>query len=134
MRYAWLADPDAITPFAVGRLNVWNTAGGYYKSPNSAFPGGSTVSPGVKFLDGAPAGGGTAWSSVNNIYVAFRQSDFLSTTPWQAGSTKNWVQTLFLDSTPGAKPFFATSAGKALLAAGGITPLYADKGNGFSVG
>ena len=88
----------------------------------------------MKLLAAAPPSGGTPWTSTNNIYVLFRQSDFLSTTAWQPGSTKNWVQTLFLDSTPGAQPFFKKPAGQALLAAAGITPLYADKGNGYSEG
>jgi ABC-type phosphate transport system substrate-binding protein len=128
------ADANAIAPFATGRLNVWNTPGGYFKNPNTPFPGGSTISPGAKFLDGAPIGGGTSWSSTNGIYAVFRQADFVSTTKWQPGSAKNWVQTLFLDSTPGATPFVKKPAGQALLAASGITPLYVDKGVGYSEG
>ena len=48
-------DLDAITPFALGRFNVWNTPGGYFKNPNTAFPGGATIGSGVKLLTGGAA-------------------------------------------------------------------------------
>ena len=53
----------------------------------------------------------------------FRKSDFESTTPWQPGSTLNWVQTLFYNPD-GPAPFVDTPAGRALLEAAGITPDY----------
>ena len=58
--------------------------------------------------------------------MVFRQSD-TTDAPWQPGSTKNWVQTLFSD--PSGSPFFKKSAGQALLDAAGITPAYSDLGN-----
>jgi hypothetical protein len=117
-------DPNALEPFSTARLNVWNNNGGYFKNPNTAFPGGSIVLSGVKAVSG--------WTSQNGIYAVFRESDVSSTTPWQPGSTKNWVKTLFLD--PSGTPFFKSPAGLALLAAGGITPGYVDRGNGYAVG
>jgi hypothetical protein len=117
-------NPNAIAPFSSGRLNVWNNNGGYFKNPNVAFPGGPIILSGIK--------GTAGWSSTNGIYVVFRESDYQSTTPWQPGSTKNWVKTLFLD--PSGTPFYKSPAGAALLASGGITPGYVDRGNGYSVG
>jgi hypothetical protein len=61
-------------------------------------------------------------------YVIFRQSDATSTTPFEPGGTRNWVQTLF--SNPGGStPFVAKSAGQALIAASGVTPNYVDLGD-----
>ena len=56
----------------------------------------------------------------------FRQSDLSSTTPWQPGATKNWVQAL-LSSTTGT-PFFKSAGGQALIAAGGDIAGYSDLG------
>jgi ABC-type phosphate transport system substrate-binding protein len=116
--------PNAIMPFAVGRLNLWNT--GYFKNPNTPFPGGVALTPGVHALTGTPPGGGAFYSTTIGLYVIFRQSDTVDD-PWQPGSTKNWVQTLFSDPT--GSPYVSKPAAQALIAASGVTPTYNDLGN-----
>jgi hypothetical protein len=117
---------DAIVPFSAARLALWND--GYFHNPNTVFPGSSTsLTPGVKLLSGTP-GDGTVYSSPITDYVIFRQSDASSTTSFEPGGTKNWVQSLF--SNPGgSSPFFAKSTGQALIAASGVTPVYNDLGD-----
>ena len=115
---------DAIAPFSIGRLNLWNS--GYFRDPAVVFPGGPVLSPGVHALTGATPGGGPVYSNVNGLYVVFRQSDASIATPWQPGGTKNWVQTLFSGS---GTPYFKGAAGQALVAAAGGIPGYVDLGN-----
>jgi hypothetical protein len=116
---------DAIVPFSIGRLNLWNS--GYFKDPTVVFPGGGTLSPGVHGLQGAPPDGTDAYDNINGLYVVFRQSDAAIATPWQPGGTKNWVQTLF--SSASGTPYFKSAAGQALVAAAGGIPGYSDLGN-----
>jgi hypothetical protein len=66
---------DAILPFSSARLDLFKTK--YFKDPVS----GATVAPAVSLLTGTtdtPAD--TAYSSVVNHYVIFRQSDLASST------------------------------------------------------
>ena len=120
------AGPDAIAPFAQSRLNLY--AEGYFDNPATVpYPPGSTLSSGVKVLSGTAPDGAASYSDTNGIYAVFRQSDLSSTTPWQPGATKNWVQAL-LSSVSGT-PFFKSAAGQALVAAGGDIPGYSDLGN-----
>ena len=116
---------DAIAPFSIGRLNLWNS--GYFHNPATVFPGGTALTPGVKALTGTPPDGAAVYDNENVLLVVFRQSDATSTTPWQPGSTKNWVQALFSD--PSGTPFFKKPAGQALVAAAGGIPEYNDLGN-----
>jgi ABC-type phosphate transport system substrate-binding protein len=137
---------DAIVPFSAARLALWNN--GYFYNPNavfgsnnngtgnngfgSAFPttGTSTpLSPGVSRLTGTPPDGGTVYSSPITDYVIFRQSDASSATPFEPGSSLNWVQTLFSNPSSPSSPWFAKAAGKALVAAAGVTPVYNDLGD-----
>ena len=126
---------NAIVPFPRGRYRTLNT--GYY---TQTFDGQKTNNyntetghrtpadaQGIKLLDGdsttdvlspsAPYGGNFAYNAI------VRESDFLSTTPWQPGSTLNWVQALFYNPD-GPAPFVRTPAGEALLTAAGVTPDY----------
>ncbi len=110
---------DAIAPFSSGRLALYNS--GYFKDPTKVFGTAPVaVAPGITLL--------TATGSYLNsrgLYIVFRHSDTTSTTPFQPGGTKNWVQTLF--SNPGGTaPFVNTTAGKADIASGGATPNYVD--------
>lgn len=117
---------DAIVPFSQARFNLFKS--GYFHTPNTVFPGGASVPAGIQLLSGTAPDTAAAYSSAVNHYVIFRQSDAVSTTPWQPGGTKNWVQTLF--SNPGGtKPFVASGSGLADIAASGATPAYADLGN-----
>jgi hypothetical protein len=47
----------------------------------------------------------------------------------EPGGSRNWVQTLFSNPSAPATPFFAKSAGQALIAAAGTTPSYQDLGD-----
>jgi ABC-type phosphate transport system substrate-binding protein len=116
---------DAIVPLSSARLDLYES--GYFHDPNTSFPGGAAISPGVSALTGAPGDGNIVYNSEVDHYVLFRQSDLNSATPMEPGGSRNWVQTLF--SSTGAAPFFAKSSGKALVAAAGTTPVYNDLGN-----
>jgi ABC-type phosphate transport system substrate-binding protein len=122
---------NAIVPFSSGRLNLFNN--GYFKNSGQTTTWGlpssfTSISPGVKFLNGATPDSGTAYDSPITDYIIFRESDATSTTPLEPGGTKNWVQTLFSDPG-GTAPYFDKAAGQALLAAAGITPIYNDLGD-----
>ena len=106
---------DVIVPFSQARFNLW--ADNYFKNPATPFPGGVAQSSGIKLAGG--------YSGAITDYVIFRQSDAASTTPFEPGSSKNWVQTLF----SGTNPLVAKGSGQALIAASGVTPNYVDLGN-----
>ncbi|MFC6154661.1 substrate-binding domain-containing protein [Nocardioides yefusunii] len=126
---------NAIVPFPRGRFRTLNT--GYYtqtfdgqKTNNyNTENGGRTAADadGIKLLDvnsssdsanpASPYGGNFAYNAI------VRESDLLDATPWQPGSTLNWVQALFYNPD-GPAPFVRTPAGKALLEAAGVTPDY----------
>jgi ABC-type phosphate transport system substrate-binding protein len=115
---------DAIVPFSSARLKLYDNH--YFRDPSTVFPGSSSpIDPGVDALTGSSPDSGSAYSSTVKHYVIFRQSDLSSATPWQPGSSKNWVQTLFSGGTPFAK----STAGLADIAAAGTTPAYSDLGN-----
>ena len=118
---------NAIVPFSAARLALWND--GYFHNPATVFPGsGTALTAGINLLAGSPPDAGAVYASPITDYVIFRQSDATSTTPFEPGGTRNWVQTLF--SNPGGStPFVAKSAGQALIAASGVTPNYVDLGD-----
>jgi hypothetical protein len=137
---------DALVPFSSARLSLWNS--GYYFNPNapfgtndtspgnnghgSPFPQTGTSTPlsaGVNLLTGTAPDGGSAYNSAITDYIMFRQSDASSTTPFEPGSSLNWVQTLFSNPSSPGSPWFAKAAGQALIAAAGVTPHYQDLGD-----
>lgn len=126
---------NAIVPFPRGRYRTLNA--GYY---TQTFDGAKTnnyntedghrtpaSAAGVQLLDGAstadvnqptaPYGGNFAYNAI------VRERDLNSETPWQPGSTLNWVEALFYNPD-GPAPFVRTPAGRALLEAAGVTPAY----------
>ncbi len=122
---------NAIVPFTQGRLNLWegvsgdpglssSSGTGYFHNPATAYPGGSALSPGIQIESGSGA-----YTDTLDIYAVFRQSDEVSTTPWQPGGRLNWAQTLFSDPG-GPAPFFDTPAGETDLAQAGLVPDYVD--------
>lgn len=118
---------DAIAPFSSARLNLYTS--GYFHNPNTPFPGGAVINPGVTLLGGTPPDAGTVYSSEVDHYVIFRQSDASISQPMEPGGSRNWVQTLFSNPSAPTTPFFAKSTGKALVAAAGTTAVYNDLGN-----
>jgi ABC-type phosphate transport system substrate-binding protein len=136
-----LAERNAIMPFPRGRFRTLES--GYYTQTKESEgtlavpktnlyntdPGGRTSASaqGIKLLDPnstsdvasptAPYGGNFAYNAI------VRESDYLDATPWQPGSTLNWVQALFYNPE-GPAPFVRTPAGRALLEAAGVTPDY----------
>ena len=122
---------NAIVPFPRGRYNVLNK--GYYTDPtatnayNTEPERSAITAAGLQLLNlnstvdentpTAAYGGNFAYNAV------VRESDFTSTTPWQPGSTLNWVKALFYNPG-GPAPFVRTPAGQALLTAAGVTPDY----------
>jgi ABC-type phosphate transport system substrate-binding protein len=120
-------DADAIVPFSAARLALWNS--GYFHNPATTFPGSSTaLTAGVSLLAGTPGDGNGVYDSPITDYVIFRQSDATSATPFEPGGSLNWVNTLFSDPT-GPTPFFAKSAGQALIDAAGVIAHYSDLGD-----
>ena len=121
---------NAIEPFSGSRLNLYNS--GYFHDPTVAYPGGASLSAGIKMDTGTVLGpvptGSTApnvfYDDNRGLFIVFRQSDLSSTTPFQPGSTKNLIQTFF----SGSNPYFKTAAGQALVAAAGATSGYSDCG------
>ena len=123
------AQADAIVPLPRGRFRVLNN--GYYTDPSvtNAYnlePERTPITASaIQLLDGAsntdvnlptaPYGGNFGYNAI------IRQRDVDSTTPWQPGSTLNWVQALFYNPG-GPDPFVRTPAGLALLDAAGVTP------------
>ncbi|MDZ4267411.1 MAG: substrate-binding domain-containing protein, partial [Mycobacterium sp.] len=126
---------NAIVPFPRGRYRTLNT--GYY---TQTFDGQKTnnyntetghrtaaSAAGIQLLNGAsdadvnqpsaPYGGNFAYNAI------VRESDLNDETPWQPGSTLNWVEALFYNPD-GPAPFVRTPAGEALLLAAGVTPDY----------
>ncbi|WP_134741378.1 substrate-binding domain-containing protein [Nocardioides sp. 503] len=126
---------NAIVPFPRGRFRTLNS--GYYtvtsdgsKTNNYNTENGHRTpasAAGIQLLDGttntdvlqasAPYGGNFAYNAI------IREDDLLSDTPWQPGSTLNWVEALFYNPD-GPEPFVRTPAGEALLEAAGVTPEY----------
>jgi hypothetical protein len=114
---------DAILPFSSARLDLFKTK--YFEDPVS----GAVLAPAVQLLTGkTDTATDTAYSSVVNHYVIFRQSDLASTTPMEPGGSLNWAKTLF-SNLGGTQPFFERATGQALIAAAGTTPKYDDLGN-----
>ncbi|KQW48858.1 hypothetical protein ASC77_09025 [Nocardioides sp. Root1257] len=125
---------NAIVPFPKGRYELLGA--GYFRDPapvyNSDSPSAALSNAGIKLQTG-----GSNFIADIPYYIVFRESDVNSSTPWQPGSTLNWVETLFYnpdydpadpdpDVTP---PFVASAAGKAIIQSIGLTPLYADHAN-----
>jgi ABC-type phosphate transport system substrate-binding protein len=124
-----ITSANAIVPFSSARLALQKSS--YFRNPNTPFPGGAGVDPTVSALTGTTPDAATAYNSEVDHYIIFRQSDANSTTPMEPGSSLNWVNTLFSESSaPNAPlPFFDTAAGQADIAAAGSTPVYNDLGN-----
>ncbi|GAA4710931.1 substrate-binding domain-containing protein [Nocardioides conyzicola] len=124
---------NAIVPFPKGRYELLGA--GFFHDPtpvyNSESPAPALSNAGIQLLTS-----GSNFIADIPYYVVFRESDVDSDTPWQPGSTLNWVQTLFYNpdydpEEPGdvTPPFVASAAGKAILESIGLTPLYVDHGN-----
>jgi ABC-type phosphate transport system substrate-binding protein len=107
------ADPDAIGPFSAGRNNLDNS--GFF---------GAALKNTINLLPNTNGG----YDDNRGLYVIVRDTDVASTTPWLAGSSKNWVQTLFSGNTS----WIAKSGSKSLIQAAGLTPKYADLGDAHS--
>lgn len=125
---------NAIAPFSSGRKKLFDN--GYFKDPATAFPGGAALTSGLQLLYGGQTAGScaapvlnqsVAYCNTRGLFVVWRQNDSTITTPWQPGSTRNWVKTLFWTGTT-TKPFVQTSGGQALIAQAGVTPTYVDCG------
>ena len=171
---------DAIEPMSQGRFNLFagiegnghNTGfGSYFLDPTCAFDAnttacgtgtGSSYVPGFEkppaaVLTGATSDSSTAFSQSRNLYVYFRDSDITSATPWQPGSTENWLNTLLYDPCPtgdgtppckaivnqegntvtygpGGQPFIDLPAGYQDMLDAGVTPVDPDASGNFKAG
>jgi hypothetical protein len=139
---------NAIAPMSSGRIALFNS--GYFHDPNGAFPTSTTIpNAGVALLYGgaAPNAGaqtpgacvaptdGTqtvAYCNTRGLFTVWREADSNSATPWQPGTTNNWVKTLFWRPAGTGNPYIKQSGGQDDIAAGGVTPTYVDCGVGPS--
>ena len=122
-----LVDPaDAIAPFSEGRFNLY--ASGYFHDSTQPFPTATPLTSGIKLYSGA-----TNYLKNRGLFIVFRDSDKGSTVPWQPGNSQNWVQSLFMNSTPLTPPYVSTTDGQAAIASGGGVPNYVNCGVGAGV-
>jgi hypothetical protein len=115
------ADPspaNAIEPFSTGKLALIN--GGYFANAGYSGTAGNAYTPNTL----TTVNGSGTYDSTRGLYVAIRNADLASTTPFQPGSTKNWAQTLFA----GTSSWVAKAANAAQISAAGFTPAYIDCG------
>jgi hypothetical protein len=118
---------NTIAPMSEGRFNLY--ASGYFYNPATVFPGGATpISSGIKLYSGA-----TNYQDNRGLFMVYRDADKNIATKWQPGSTQNWVQALFVNSTPLLPPYANSTDGQAAIAAGGGIPTYVDCGAGAGV-
>ena len=130
---------NAIEPFSQGKLALINggtvvgsvTEAPYFSNPGysgSLFAKGA-FTPGYLSIDaqGQTAGDGNAsyTSGSHQLYVTVRQSDVVSTTPFQVGGTKNFVQTFL---TGGNSAVWTSGAAQSEIVAAGFTPAFKDCG------
>jgi ABC-type phosphate transport system substrate-binding protein len=126
--------PNAIVAFPVGRYTLLSS--GYFHDPSAPYsvaaPPAALSAAGIKLENPTAtptaADSNATFTATIPYYVIFRESDSASVTPWQPGSTLNWVQELFFNPG-GPAPFVNTAPVQALLNAAGITPFYQDLGN-----
>ena len=143
---------NAIGPMSSGRKDLFDS--GYFHDPSVVGGKGSSLSSGLDLLYAAPpsttgnngvtsVAGQTAdacikptdatsstsktYCNTRGLYIVWRASDDNSTTPFQPGTSKNWVNALFYapTGTPYVKGF-----GQADIAAAGVTPSYVNCGVG----
>jgi len=125
--------------------------GGYFKDPSCGFGvtspaacvgSAKTLTPNVKYWTTGTPSSGTLFNINRSLFIYFRDVDVNSTVPFQPGSSLNWVRTLFynpcsgaghttgcgivngINYGPGGPPYYATSAGQALIASAGINATY----------
>jgi len=152
---------DAIEPISQGRLDVYqgvnNTGvsggiGGYFTDPSCPYLSGvsacgtgsvsggtwatTAVTPKVKTITGSPSSG-SLFDPTRTLYLYFRSTDVTSTTPWQPGTSENWLNSLFYDPCetgqtctgpggiygPDGAPYIQTTAGETLLEDAGVSPV-----------
>ena len=156
--------PDAIEPMSAGRLDMFlglkgngtnGGIGGYFVDSTCGFDANSTacgtgsgstyftnpLAPPVKPI--ASSSTVTEATFPRDLYMYFRDSDINSTTPFQPGSSTNWLRTLFYNPCqsgqtcvsqtdpegatvsygPGGAPYIDTTAGYNAILDAGVTPV-----------
>jgi hypothetical protein len=121
------ADPspaDTIEPFSTGKITLINN--GYFANAGYTNTGGKNAysSGFLSVLNGAPGDGNAIYNSTRGMYLTIRNTDLVSTTPFQPGSAQNWAQALLSTSTS----YFARSAQAGEITAAGFTQAYKDCG------
>lgn len=107
---------DAIEPFSTGKISLINS--GYFHNAGYANAGGQNA-----YTNGflTTLGG---YDSTRGMYIVVRNPDLTITTPFQAGGTQNWAQTLISSSTG----YFRRAANAPEIAAAGFTQAFIDCG------
>jgi ABC-type phosphate transport system substrate-binding protein len=135
-------DPtNAIEPMSQSRLYLFqgklsdgtaNGLGGYFSdpscpglttSPAACVGSAATLNPNVTLeKTGTPSDGGQIFYVTRPLYIYFRHADITSTTPFQPGSSLNWVRTMLYNPGGSQTPFLCSGAGQADISAAGIIP------------
>ncbi|MBE7188296.1 substrate-binding domain-containing protein [Jatrophihabitans endophyticus] len=113
---------DAIEPFSSGKISLINS--GYFSNGAASAVAGAYAKNYLSLEAGTPPDKDTNYNDPRGLYFVVRQTDLASKTPFEAGSTENFVQALFSDSQSAIQ----SSAGVAELKAAGFTPAYKDCG------
>ncbi|UQX88402.1 substrate-binding domain-containing protein [Jatrophihabitans telluris] len=109
-----ISSADALSPFSSGRDKLIDF--GYF---------GSSPAPNtIDLLTGTAPDTGTAYLLNRKLYLVARQTDYTSTTGFQAGSSVNKVKALFGT----ASSWFARGSNAALYTSAGVTQAWADLG------
>ncbi len=110
---------DAITPFSTGRYALIQT--GYFDHTlDIKAPGTSPVLSNSIALKIA----GTSYHLNRFFYIAVRQNDVASATPFLPGGSLNWVNTFFGTATS----WYGKASNAALYTSAGVTQAWVDKG------
>jgi hypothetical protein len=105
--------PNALAPFSTGRIALLNSS--YF---------GASLANTVSAATATAPDGAAAYNPTRGLYIIVRQSDLANPAAFLAGSTKNWVNTLFVGSTS----TIAKSTAAPLIQSAGVTKAYSDLG------
>ena len=110
----YFLDPSCAYVSGAAACGTGSVSGGTWAT-NAVTPAVSTVTTGTPAGLGAYTGtgaGGGLFNPSRTLYIYFRSVDLSSTTPFQPGTTLNWVKTLFYNpSGVGGAPYIQQGAG-----------------------
>lgn len=139
---------NAIVPFSLSRLNLWNAH--YFNDPSKAFGVAPVpLNPGISIAHGCPtftdvdcqgtspvhsnaSDSNPIYNDVRGLYYIFRNSDAAAAPAGFNGTTLNWVQALLSNPASPTSAFLDKHSTQALITSAGATPSYNDLGHAFT--